>query len=381
MPTEAERIAERRQHLADAHIIVIKLGSRVVLRDGGANEALLARLAAEIARFREQGRQVLLVSSGAVGLGLTILGLPDEVDDISKRQAAAAVGQSALMQTYQRLLAPYGQIVAQILLTTEDISDRERYLHIRNTTQALLESGAIPIFNENDSVSVAGVTFGENDKLAALVASKIGADVLIFLTETQGLYNADPASHPEAEVVKRVEADDRHVFEYVGQVKDAATKGGMLAKINAARTLASLGIPAVIAKGSEERVLSRIIGGEDVGTFFVPRARASSRKSWIATALTPEGAIVVDEGAKRALLHPDGASLLPAGVVDVVGEFSAGHAVSIMDTEGVEIARGLVNYSSAEARKLRGAHSSQIKEILGRSGHEEIVHRDNLVVT
>ncbi|MFQ6131303.1 MAG: glutamate 5-kinase [Armatimonadota bacterium] len=372
---------ERREHLAEARVIVIKLGSRVVLRDGGVNEGRLARLAAEVAGFRDEGRQVLLVSSGAVGLGLSVLGLPDQVDDVSKRQAAAAVGQSALMQTYQRLLAPYEQTVAQILLTTEDIADRERYLHIRNTTQALLASGAIPVFNENDSVSVAGVTFGENDKLAALVASKIGADVLIFLTETQGLYTADPASDPSAEVVRRVEVDDRKVLEYVGKVEDAVTKGGMLAKINAARTLASVGIPAVIARGSEERVLSRIIAGEEVGTFFAPRGRASSRKSWIATALTPEGAIVVDDGAKRALVHPDGASLLPAGVVEVVGEFGAGAAVSVVDSEGVEIARGLVNYSAAEARKLQGAHSSQIREILGRSGHEEIVHRDNLVLT
>ncbi len=379
--TEAQRTAERRVHLADAHTIVVKLGSRVVLRNGAVNEALLASLTEEIAALRGQGREMLMVTSGAVGVGLGALGLPANLDDISKRQAAAAVGQSLLMHTYARLFERFGLAVAQVLLTPDDIADRERYLHIRNTTKALLEARAVPIFNENDSVSVAGVTFGENDKLAALVASKIGADVLIFLTETQGLYTADPRTAAEAEVVKRVPADDRRVFEYVGKVKDTVTKGGMLAKINAARTLVSVGIPAVIARGSERRVLSRIIAGDDVGTFFVPRARVSSRKSWIAGALTPEGALVVDAGAREALLQPDGASLLPAGVTDVIGEFGAGDAVTVVDQEGVEIARGLVNYSSAEARKLIGAHSSQIREILGRSGHDEIVHRDNLVVT
>ncbi|MFQ5809566.1 MAG: glutamate 5-kinase [Armatimonadota bacterium] len=375
-------MAQRRQHLADAKRVTVKLGTRVVLDDAGdIDEARLAELVRETAELKAGGRDVLIVTSGAVGCGLGLLGMPRRVDDVSKRQAAAAVGQSALMRAYDRLFSQHGQHVAQVLLTPGDIADRERYLHIRNTIIALLEAGAVPIINENDTVSVAGVTFGENDKLAALVAGATGADVLIFLSPQDALYTADPATDPSAERIPEVEPGDADVMAVAGESGDDATRGGMLAKFQAARTAVAVGIAAVIAGGDEPRVLHRILEGEDIGTFFVPAATVSSRKSWIASALTPGGRIIVDEGAKAALLHADGASLLPSGVLDAVGSFRAGDLVVIVDAAGDEIGRGLVNYSAEEADRIKGVQSHQIKAILGHSAHDEVVHRDNLVIS
>ncbi len=373
---------DRRRYLTGAKRLAVKLGTRVVLDPAGRiDESRLPALAQEMAELKAGGMDVLVVTSGAVGSGLALLGMPRRVDDVSKRQAAAAVGQSALMHEYDRLFSRHAQRVAQILLTPDDIADRERYLHIRNTIIALLEAGAVPIVNENDTVSVAGVTFGENDKLAALVAGATGADVLIFLSQQDAMYTADPTRDPSAERIPQVEPGDTSVMALAGEAGDTATRGGMLAKLQAARTAVAVGIAAVIASGDEPRVLHRILAGDDIGTFFVPAPIVSSRKSWIASALTPEGRIIVDDGAKVALLHPDGASLLPSGVVDVVGSFRAGDLVIVADATGGEIGRGLVNYSAEDADRIKGVQSRQIKSILGHSAHDEMVHRDNLVIS
>ena len=375
-------VGTRQQYLAHARRVAIKLGTRVVLDQSGEIDAKhLPSLVRETAELKTSGIEVLIVTSGAVGCGLGILGMPRRVDDVSKRQAAAAVGQSALMHEYDRLFSQHGQRVAQVLLTPDDIADRERYLHIRNTIIALLEAGAVPIVNENDTVSVAGVTFGENDKLAALVAAATGADVLIFLSQQDAMYTADPATDPSAERIPQVAPGDTSVLALAGDTTDSATRGGMLAKLQAARTAVAVGIGAVIAGGHEPRVLHRILAGEDIGTLFIPAPTVTSRKSWIASALTPEGRIIVDEGAKAALLHPDGASLLPSGVVEVVGSFGAGDLVIVADAAGNEIGRGLVNYSADEADRIKGVQSRQIKTILGHSAHDEVVHRDNLVIS
>ena len=371
----------RTAYLREVRSLVVKVGTRVVLRGERVDDECLAAVAGEMSELRRAGRDVLLVTSGAVGLGLTALGSPGHVDDVSKKQAAAAVGQSLLMQHYRELFGRYGQTVAQILLTQGDIADRVRYLHIRNTLLALLEAGVIPIVNENDTVSVAGVTFGENDKLAALVASKIGADLLVFLSSADGLYTADPTDDPTAQMIPTVAPGDVSAAQHASGAPDATSRGGMLAKVQAARTAASVGIAAVIAGGREERVLTRVLAGEEIGTFFVPRPRVSSRKSWIASALTPEGVIVVDEGAKRALLAANGASLLPSGIVDVAGEFEAGDSVRIVDTEGTEIARGLSRFAAHEVEMIKGLHTSRIRGVLNREAPQEVVHRDDLVVS
>lgn len=375
-------VERRREHLAGAGRVTIKLGTRVVLNDVGDLDAEhLPALVRQVAELKDSAVEVLIVTSGAVGCGLPILGMSRRVDDVSKRQAAAAVGQSALMHEYDRLFSRHGQRVAQVLLTPDDIADRERYLYIRNTIIALLEAGAIPIINENDTVSVAGVTFGENDKLAALVAAATGADALVFLSRQDAMYTADPAADPSAQRIPTVEPGDTEVMALAGDATDGATRGGMLAKFQAARTAVAVGIPCVIAGGREPDILRRILAGEDVGTFFVPTATVSSRKSWIASALTPEGRIIVDDGAKAALVQPDGASLLPSGIVDVVGRFRAGDLVIVADAAGNEIGRGLVNYSAEEADRIKGVQTRQIRAILGRSAHDEVLHRDNLVIS
>jgi glutamate 5-kinase len=373
---------QRRKHLAGARRVTIKLGTRVVLNDAGDIDTQhLPALVQQVAELKANGVEVLIVTSGAVGCGLPILGMSRRVDDVSKRQAAAAVGQSALMHEYDRLFSRHSLRVAQVLLTPDDIAHRERYLYIRNTIIALLEAGAIPIINENDTVSVAGVTFGENDKLAALVAAATGADALVFFSQQDAMYTADPATDPSAQRIPTVEPGDTKAMALAGDATDGATRGGMLAKFQAARTAVAVGIPCVIAGGREPDILRRILQGDDVGTFFVPTASVSSRKSWIASALTPEGRIIVDDGAKAALLQPDGASLLPSGIVDVVGHFRAGDLVIVADAAGNEIGRGLVNYSAEEAHRIKGVQTRQIKAILGHSAHDEVLHRDNLVIS
>ena len=374
----------RQEYLADARRLVIKIGTRVVTRrPHGLNTAFLHDLASQCATLQQQGGELVVVTSGAVHLGRQALNLVAHggADSVALRQAAAAVGQVELMRQYREAFASYDLLTAQVLLTPGDIADRQRYLYLRGALQALLEQRAVPIVNENDSVSVAGVTFGENDKLAALIAAKVHADLLIFLSDQEGLFTADPRAEPTAELIPVVTPGDDWVRRCAQEAGGPESSGGMLKKLQAARTVAECGIPAVMANGLVPGMVLRLLSGEPVGTFFVPAPRLSSRKSWIASATEPAGVVLVDDGARRALLSPDGSSLLPSGIIGVDGEFAAGDAVVVRDQQGREIARGLCNYSAAEVRRIQGAQSRDIEQLLGHIGQDEVMHRDNMVVS
>lgn len=374
-------VSNLRACLKSASRLVIKIGTRLVAGSGpGIDLDFLDSLARQVARLRERERQVVLVTSGAVHLGRRALGLRGKSEDISLRQAAAAVGQPELMRNYMEAFSAHGLLTAQLLLTRDDVEDRHRYVHLSNTLATLLRHHAIPVINENDSVSVEGVTFVENDLLAALVAAKIRADVLIFLSDQPGLFTGNPKVNPNARLIPLVRVgDDVSVFaEGAGGVE---SRGGMLKKVEAARMAANSGIPVVMVDGREPGVVLRVLEGEEIGTFFESAEGLAGRKLWIATAARPEGEIVVDAGAARALRHPDGNSLLPVGIVRLQGTFRAGDLVRVTDLEGREVARGLVNYASEDVERIRGHQSREIVRLLGHVGHAEVIHRDNMVVT
>ena len=370
-----------RNQIAQAQLVVVKVGTRLITRGPGQlNQEFLASLVSQIKRLHQRGLQLLVVTSGAIHLGSASLSRRGSEDGFSIRQAAAAVGQPVLMQHYITALAAEGLVGAQILLTTEDMQQRSRYLRVRNTLQVLLSQGVVPIINENDTVSVEGVTFGENDRLAAVVAAALRADLLVFLSDQPGLFTADPRQDAAAEFVPVVMPGDE-VAHYADDVGGAESRGGMEKKLEAAQMVVDCGIPLIIADGMEEDVFIQVLAGAEVGTLFVARGAPPSRKLWLATALEPSGALLIDKGACRALRNRDGSSLLPVGVVGVKGSFQAGDLVQVMDERGEEVARGLVNYSSEEVAAIRGHHSGEIERILGHVGDDEVIHRDNLVVT
>ncbi|HEY3396733.1 MAG TPA: glutamate 5-kinase [Armatimonadota bacterium] len=372
---------ERKAALSQVRRLVVKIGTRMLAkRDEPVNLAFLENLAGQLARLRERDIQTVLVVSGAVTLGRRALGLQGRTEQVSLRQAAAAVGQPQMMHLYMEALAAQSQQAAQILLTADDMADRSRYLRIRNTLEALLEEGVVPILNENDSVSVEGVTFGENDRLAAIVAAKLHADALIFLSDQAGLLTADPREHPDAELISLVHLGDE-VSQYGAGAGGEESTGGMTKKLAAAQMAIDCGIPVVMADGSEDQVLLRILGGEPLGTFFLPGERVGGRKLWIATAREPAGRLVVDEGASRALTSPDGASLLPIGVVEVEGDFEIGDVVEVLNPLRHALARGLTNYSADELRRIKRLHSREAPRLLGRPAAAEVIHRDNMVVS
>ncbi len=377
-----EPVPARTEHLRDVHRLVVKVGTRGVADvDGSPNELNIQAWAQEIAGLIAEGREVLLVTSGAVYMGFRALGLDKPVDALRLRQAGAAVGQPLLMRYWRRAFQQRGLVVAQILLTQDDVADRRRAIHLRNTIFALLEAGAIPIFNENDSVSVDGVTFMDNDRLAARLAGLIGADFLILLTDQNGLFTRDPDRHQDARLVSLVRQEELDAAQFVEDRARAESRGGMKAKVRAAEIAVSCGIPCALAHGGEPQVIQRLLHGEDLGTFFVPRERVSSRKSWILSGQEPSGEIFVDGGACRALQQRDGSSLLPVGITDARGEFASGDLVILRGPDGAEIARGLVNYAAHEVRVIKGSQTRDIARLLGRSAHETVVHRDNMVVT
>ncbi len=372
-----------RSELTKASRVVVKIGTRVVAEpEGGLNHDFLDQFARQIAELEQQ---IVVVTSGAVHLGRRALPLR-RVDSVSRRQAAAAVGQPELMRHYIEALAQYELVGAQILLTTEDMSDRSRYVRISNTVHALLEEGVVPIINENDTISVEGVTFGENDKLAGMVAAIVRPDLLIFLSDQKGLCTADPRDDPQAQLVRVVRWGD-NAMQYATTGGGDESLGGMYKKVLAARGALGTGIAVVIADGHEHDVLRRILDGEELGTLFVPKREEEeepampARKLWIATVVEPAGEIVVDAGARRALLDKDGSSLLPVGIVAVEGRFEAGDLVRVVTEDGQEFARGLVNYSAEEVKQIQGAHTRQIPKILGHVGDEEVIHRDNMVLS
>jgi glutamate 5-kinase len=371
---------ERHHHLAHVRYLVVKIGTRMILRGEEPVDCdFLDGLARQLARLREREIQTVLVVSGSVALGRRALNLPAQTELVSVRQAAAAVGQPELMRLYRQALAAHGLVVAQILLTADDMADRSRYLRIRNTVETLLGQGVVPVINENDSVSVEGVTFGENDRLAAIVAAKTGADALLFLSDEAGLYTADPKQQPDAELIGLVPCGD-DISQYGAGAGGGESRGGMEKKIVAAQMAVACGIPVVMADGREENVILRTLEGETLGTFFVPGERLDRRKMWIATAREPRGRVLVDEGARRALTSPDGASLLPIGVVEAEGDFRAGDIVEVLGPGREVLARGISNFSLADLRRIKRLHSREVPRLLGRPAAPEVIHRDNMVV-
>jgi glutamate 5-kinase len=365
--------------------IVVKVGSGLVAEPGlGPDAGRIGRLAAELAGLMARPLEVTLVSSGAIASGTARLGLRERPRSIPEKQAAAAAGQVALMWHYEQAFAAHGRRVAQVLLTQEDISHRARYLNARNTLVTLLGYGVLPIVNENDTVAVEEIKVGDNDNLAALVAYLVDADLVVLLSDIDGLYTGDPHRDPAARRIDTVDAltPEMERLAAAGGIRDtgALGTGGMLTKLQAAQKAMAAGIPMVIADGRRAGVLDAVLAGEPVGTYFRPRAdRLTARKRWIAFATAPQGMLEVDTGARRALVER-GKSLLPSGVVKVDGEFAAGDAVGLRDPEGQEFARGIVNYDAREVALLRRAKTTDIERLLGYHAGDEIIHRDNLVV-
>jgi glutamate 5-kinase len=373
-----------RQEIATvADTIVVKIGTRVLTgADGLLDQQRIATLAEELNQQMSGGRKVVLVSSGAVGAGMGRLGLSERPADLAHLQAVAAVGQSNLVESYDKALAKHGRHAAQILLTTDDMDSRVRYLNVRNTLVTLLEYGALPIINENDTVAVDELlnTFGDNDRLAAAVTNLLRAPLLILLTDVDGLYDGNP-DDPDSKVLTTVTNIDEQILHLAAPRASSVGKGGMASKLDAVRMATSAGENVVIANGYQPGTLAQILAGEPVGTLFVAQGQAvSSRKRWIGFTVQPRGRLHLDEGAVRAV-HKQGRSLLPIGVISVDGEFEKGDVVSICDATGVEFARGLTNYSAQEMQRLKGLSSQEIAVKFAQNPYDEIVHRDNLTLT
>jgi glutamate 5-kinase len=375
------REAPARRALPKVKRLVVKVGSGLISAPGqGLLPDRIGALADELAALAKDGREVVVVSSGAIASGMARLGLTHRPRSIPEKQAAAAVGQSALMWHYEQAFARHGIRVAQVLLTQEDISARTRYLNARNTLQVLLRFRVVPVVNENDTVAVEEIKVGDNDNLAALVAHLVDADLLVILTDVDGLYTGDPRVDPEARRLDTVDAVTEEIERLVWDADGQVSVGGMSTKLEAARKVTSSGIPMVIASGRVPGTLRRVLRGEPLGTYFVPRGdRLAGRKRWIAFAVPPQGRLTVDAGARSALVER-GKSLLPSGVVEVEGEFHAGEVVSLSAADGKEFARGLTNYDAAELRKIQGAKTKDLEERLGYKSFDEVIHRDNLVL-
>jgi len=364
-----------------ARRIVVKVGSSLVTADGrGLDHAALTRWAEQIAALTEQGKEVVLVSSGAIAEGIARLGWSKRPKAVNELQAAAAVGQMGLVQAYESIFRTHGLHAAQVLLTHEDLADRTRYLNARSTLRTLLELKVVPIINENDTVATDEIRLGDNDTLGALVTNLIEADCLIILTDQTGLYTADPRRDLTATLVSDAQAGDPELERMAGGAGSSVGTGGMLTKILAAKRAARSGAHTVICSGREDRVLLRLAEGEAIGSQLVARqAPLAARRQWLADHLQLHGGVVLDDGAVRAL-RDEGKSLLSVGVKSVVGEFERGEVVAVIDINGREIARGLVNYSASEARRIAGKPSSSIESELGYMDEPELIHRDNLVV-
>ena len=367
--------------LASASRIVAKVGSSLVTNDGrGLDFNAVAQWARQIALLHKQGKQVVLVSSGAIAEGMARLGWAKRPTAMHELQAAAAVGQMGLAQAYEVAFSEHDLRSAQILLTHEDLADRQRYLNARSTLFALMRLGVVPIVNENDTVATDEIAVGDNDTLGALVTNLIEADALVILTDQRGLYEADPRKDPDAGFVAHAQAGDPALESMAGGSGSGIGKGGMLTKILAARRAARSGAHTVIASGREPDVMLRLAAGECIGTELRAATPVlSARKQWMADHLRLRGRLILDDGAVRALLI-EGKSLLPVGVSRVEGVFAQGDVVACLDSSGKECARGLVNYSSSDARRIMGQPSSKIEAILGHVSETELMHRDNLIV-
>jgi glutamate 5-kinase len=361
--------------------LVVKVGSTLVTNEGrGVDPVAVGQWAKQIAALRQAHKDIVLVSSGAIAEGMVRLGWSRRPTEMHELQAAAAVGQMGLAQAYEAAFAPHGLRTAQILLTHEDLADRTRYLNARSTLFALLRLGVVPIVNENDTVSTDEIKVGDNDTLGALVTNLVEADALIILTDQSGLYDSDPRKNPHAKLINVGQATDTTLQSMAGGAGSHLGKGGMLTKVLAAQRAARSGAHTVIASGREDNVLVRLAQGEAIGTMLLADQPVwSARKQWMADHLRLRGRLMLDPGAVKALIT-DGKSLLPVGVKAVEGSFEMGDLVACIDPEGHECARGLINYSASDTRRIMGKPSHQIKSILGEITESELIHRDNLVV-
>lgn len=371
-----------RQGLKDAKRIVIKVGSSTITHGlSGRNFAQIDRLAKEISDLQNQGKEIILVSSGAVAVGIKKLNLKEKPKTVPEKQAAAAVGQGVLMHTYEKTFAEYGQIVAQILLTPVEALNRTRYTNARNTFFALISQGVIPIVNENDVVAVDELKFGDNDSLSAIVAGIVDADLVIILSDVDGLYTANPANDPNAKLVSVVEEITSEIVASAGDAGSSVGTGGMYTKIQAAKIATTSGINLVIASGSEKYVMQQIVDGKDVGTLFLSKEnRLKLRKRWIAFGSKIAGKIKIDSGCQKALKREGACSILPAGIISVEGDFEVGSTISVIDENGKELARGLTHYPSCDIAKIKGLKTNELETILFHKTFNEIIHRDDLVV-
>ena len=368
----------RQEILTESPTIVVKVGTRILTdASGHLSESQIESFANQLAEARAKGFRMVLVSSGAVGSGIGRLGLPGRPKDLAQLQAVAAVGQSALIEAYNHFLEKLGLHAAQILLTADDLEHRTKYLNVRNTLNALLEFGAIPIINENDTLSVAELktTFGDNDRLAALVADLIHAPLLILLSDIDGLYDGDPRK-PGVKLIPTVHQIDASIQALAFDRLTGLSKGGMASKLRIAHQITNAGGAMIIANGREPKILQKILNCEDYGTLFLPQGtRMAARKQWIGYAIFPRGRVLVDDGCADALIHK-GKSLLPIGVREVQGDFDHGDVIAVCTLNGLEIGRGFTNYSSSELKEIQGKRSSEFE-----AEYEEVIHRDNLTLT
>jgi len=367
--------------LKDASLVVVKLGSAVLTAaDGRLDVDFFSRFAGEISQLINRGYRFVVVTSGAVAAGRGVLGYQQPPATIPEKQACAAVGQVRLMWQYEQAFARYRQVVGQVLLTGDDIYNRRRYLNARNTIATLLQQGVIPVVNENDTVVVREIKFGDNDNLAALLTSMVEVDLLIMLTDIDGFYAEDPKVNPNAKFLSLVHEVDSNIESLAGLAGSSLGSGGMISKLQGAKKAVAYGIPTIIANGRRSGVVERILAGEEEGTLFLPREnRLTCRKHWLAYAVQPRGVLILDRGAARAIVK-GGKSLLPSGILGAEGSFGVGDPVSCRGEDGREVARGLSNYAAEEVNKIKGCHSWEIEAALGYHSVDEVIHRDNLVV-
>jgi glutamate 5-kinase len=374
-------LAPRSELLKPVKRVVVKAGSGILTTKAGLNRRVINGLTIDICALRNKGIEVILVSSGAIASGLKKIGLTRRPESISQQQAVAAIGQSSLMMAYEKAFGRHGQKVAQILITRDDLNHRGRYLNARNTVFTLLAWKIVPIINENDTVVVDEIKFGDNDNLSAMVTNMTESQLLVNLTDIDGLFHKDPRTNRDARLIRVVERVDREVMRYASSIPGFLGTGGMASKIRAAQKVALGGTPTIIANGLKPGILKKIFDGQEVGTLFMPQEIAlRGRKHWIVFTKSPKGEIIIDRGAEMALLK-GGKSLLPSGIEEVRGRFSLGDSVVLLNEHNQELAVGMVNYHSGDIKKIMGLKSTEIESRLGYKHDDEVIHRDNLVIT
>jgi glutamate 5-kinase len=381
METERNNEETRRLLLEGVRRVVVKVGSGVLTGKDGLSPRVISHLTKDLCALRRRGTEVILVSSGAISSGLKKIGLSKRPDSLSGKQAVAAVGQPHLMMAWERAFARHSAKVAQILITRDDFNHRERYLNTRNTLFTLLAWKIVPIINENDTVIVDEIKFGDNDNLSAMVTSLMDAQLLVCLTDLDGLFDKDPRAHKDAQLIRVVRRVNGEILKYAGSIPGYLGTGGMGSKIRAAQNVAFGGVPTIIANGTQEGVLGSLFRGAQVGTLFLPQdVTLCSRKRWIAFTKAPKGRLVIDAGAEKAILK-GGKSLLPSGIKEVRGTFNLGDSVVLLNEKGEELAVGMVNYDAGDIRKIKGLKTVAIAQALGYKHDDEVIHRDNLVLT